>query len=218
MIVREAIDFKRGITSKKAIDVGMDSSRFWPKDFKHLSKGEKIKALDNFGDWWNDVMAQDFPNYLVSNQYLLEPLHVLLQQTFGENPYENIEGEPMIAYDGDDLEFDMDRNTLNIGDAIRINDSDAFLKFLGISDDLIPEVHYTFGADTINFEENDSEYEFTESDQKQLDDAHIIFRKYTNDLMKQMKDEHNFYFSREMLLDHIKSNNVKFDSEYNPVF
>ena len=142
MIVKEAIDFKRGQTSKKAIDVGMDSSRFWPKKYEHLEKKEKTKALDNFRDWWNDVMNVGVDDFIVSDQFLLEPAHVLLQQKFGENPYEVIGTEPLIDFDEDKLYYDASKKYVNPEDAIKINNNEAFLQFLGISDDLIPEIYF----------------------------------------------------------------------------
>ena len=218
VIVRESIDFKRGQPSKKGLDVGMDSSRFWPKNYKDLNKKEKEKALDNFRDWWNDTMHGGADDFITSDQFLLEPAHVLLKQKFGKNPYEVMGVEPLIDFDADTLYYNVSNKTVNVEDSIQINDNEVFLQFLGISDDLIPEVYFTIKKDGIDFEENDSQYEFTKSDLKQLSDATHIFDKYLNDLAQTIQDNHEYYYSDEMLKDHISSNNTQFDSEYNIAF
>ena len=203
--IKEALEFRRGQDSKEAMDVGKNSSLFWPKPWNKLKDEEKEKAIEKFTESDEyEMYAEDFvPYYLLSDEFLMEPSHDLLVQKFGPNPYEHIQGEPLIGYDPKSLEFDIEQGSIGVKDALEISDNEAFLKYLGFSEDLIPEIYYTILKDGIEFEENDSEYEFTNSDLEQIRDAQIIFRKYLNDRLQSMKDQYYWYFGEEGISEYL---------------
>jgi len=217
MLVKESIEFKRGQESKKGLDVGTYSSQYWPKKWEDLDKREKEKALINFKEIWENNMADEAESYITSDQFLLEPAHELLVQKFGKKPYEIIGVSPLIDFDPRTLYYDADRKYVDVSDSIQINDDEAFLQFLGIDDYLIPEVHYTITSDGIEFEKNDSEYEFTDADLDHLHIAKINFEKYLNDLAQVISDQAHYYYSDENLINHIEFNEIEFDPDLNPL-
>jgi hypothetical protein len=225
MIVKEAIDFKRGQTSKKSLNVGEIHS--WPKAYSELSEEEKKKAIQNHRDngKWGKYLEDNWDHIkqmIVSDQFLMEPAHVNLVDTFGENPYEKIGTEPMIDFDEKALQFDVDRKEIDVRNALTINSETAFLTYLGIPDHLIHQVWYDIQRDSIDFEWDsaDDEFEPSKEDEEYLIIAQKNFQKYLNDRIQVIKDGFTYYEENDEAIAEEFANGVEeaqFDYDLNKI-
>ena len=58
----------------------------------------------------------------------MEPAHTLLVQRLGKDPYKNtrVPDGPIVSFDEDNLEYNLDHRTINVRNALTINDFNAF--------------------------------------------------------------------------------------------
>jgi len=120
--------------------------------FDELSDDAKEKVIEKFREQRYD---EDISDWIIDDCYLLNPKGV----------HDLIIGNTRKVY------YDIYSGYINISKGMDIKDDKAFLNWLNIPIELHNEVYYTIKKDTIYFEENDCEYEFTENENKILDDV-----------------------------------------------
>ena len=162
--------------------------------FDELSDDIKEKVVEDFRE---DRHNWDISDWIKDDCYLLNPkgVHDLI-----------IENTRKVYYD-------IYRGYIDISKAMDIKDDRALLEWLNIPVDLQNKVYYTIGEDTIYFEENDFEYEFTKNDNKILDDAKEKFEEHCHWILKCMESSYDFYYSDECIIEDIKCNKYEFTKE-----
>ena len=156
----------------------------------------------------------DYGTWAVDDDYLFEPKHDELTKLFGDDFYENklnaskkYKDTPLIQNNRKDVYFDTDRNRHIDGHkAIEITSDKYFLEWLGLSDELMDKTHYVIDAtkdrypDTfIEFEPEDSDYEFTKEEQSVLDDATQKFANHMSSVLKNIESSIDYNYSDESI-------------------
>ena len=162
--------------------------------FDELSDDAKEKVIDSFRE---DRYEHDISDWIIDDCYLLNPEGV----------------DDLIIKNTRKVYFDLYRRNIDISEGMDIKDDRTFLEWLNIPIDLQNEVYYTIGEDTIYFEENDCEYEFTKNDTKILDDAKEKFEQHCDCILKRMQNSYDFYHSDECIIEDIKCNEYEFTKE-----
>ena len=131
--------------------------------FDELSDDAKEVAIKNERE---SKYEMDISQWIIDDCYLLNPRGV----------------HDLIIENTRKVYFDLYRGYIDISEAMHIKDDKAFLDWLNIPIELQNEVYYTIKERTIYFEENDCEYEFTENDNKILDDAKEKFEEHCSSI------------------------------------
>jgi hypothetical protein len=160
--------------------------------FDELSKEAKKKAIENQRSKYYEY--NDFCEWAIDDCFLLEPKHQELMDLFGEDFYKELnkhkkyKDEPLIK-NNRKIYFSLDRDRhIDISNAMEIQDNDLFLKWLGVTDKMIREdvVYFTIGKDTIDFEENRIDKDFTDENVEVLDEAKEKFEAHCQDILNRL--------------------------------
>lgn len=223
MIVREALEFQRGQASKSSLDVGKNST-YLRRSYDELTAEEQTKAAEKYKETggWDEYLANNWDfikDQIHSDQFLLEPPHVNMVDKFGKSPYEVIGVEPMIDFNKEYLQYDLERNMIDLRNVLDINSSEAFLTYLGLPSHLLPHVYYHIGKDYIDIEWDTYDYEPTDEDEESLQITEKNFEKYVSDLIQSLKDQYNWYEENlEPVKNHLEyEDDIKYDGDLNPV-
>ena len=197
LLVKEALNFERGKSSIRGLDVGIDRSETWPRSWEELTAEQKDLALEKYGeDHFIDREAMDL---LLSDEFLMEPAHAALVHRFGKDPYKEIGVEPLVGYDPDELYFDIGRKIINVKNALKINKIDAFYEFLGLDENLWNQVYMNIYDDEIEFEldSDDDEFELSKEDLENMKMAERNYEIYLNDRLNSIIESYEYGISDE---------------------
>ena len=168
--------------------------------FDELNELAKAKAIDNIREIY--YQSNDFAEYSIDDCYLLEPRHEELS-IFSE--YKDI-----LIKNNRKVYFDLDRNRhIDISQAMEIQNSTLFLKWLGLDQRLIDKVDYTILEDSIEFM-NQSENEFTVIQDAKLMAAEYKFKNHCEDILNYIEKSIDYLFSDESIIEDIFANDWEF--------
>jgi hypothetical protein len=163
--------------------------------FDELSDDAKEKVIESFRS--DRYEFHDISDWIIDDCYLLNPKGI----------------DDLIIENTRKVYYDLYRGYINISKGMNIKDDEAFLDWLNIHIDLQNEVYYTIKEDTIYFEENDCEYEFTENDNKILDDAKEKFEEHCNWILECIQSSSDYYYSDECIIEDIQCNEYEFTKD-----
>lgn len=163
--------------------------------FDELNDSAKEKAIDNIRKSY--YRYNDFSEYVLDDCYLLEPLELRANKE-------------ILIENNRKVYFSLDRNRyIDISNAMEIQNSTLFLKWLGIDDDLIDKVDYTILKDEIEFS-NQSDDEFTDEEITILYAAEIKFKLHCQDILNCIEKSIDYCFSDESITEDIYANELEF--------
>lgn len=181
-------------------------------EFNELSEKSKKIALRKYEEKIHDYFDMD--NYIFDNCFLFEPKHSELIELFADEY--NKMPLPIIGNNRKNISFtDYYGLTLQIDQAIEINNDKLFLLWLQIPLIMHDKVFYTFSSTRnrntkINFVENDINYEFTKDELSILENAENIFNCHICNIAKNIQKDIEYYFSDENIIEIINENEVLF--------
>jgi hypothetical protein len=166
-------------------------------EFNELSEEAKEKAIDNMRtrmyDW-------DIHYWVIDDCYLLNPKGI----------------NDLIIGNTRKIYYSLDRDRyIDISNGMEINNDIAFLEWLKIPFDIHDKVYYTIGKDTIEFEENEDGYTFTENELEILDNAKEIFEDHCHWVLNCIESSVEYYFSDEGVIEDIQCNEYEFTEKGN---
>ena len=166
-------------------------------EFNELSEEAKEKAIDNMRtrmyDW-------DIHYWVIDDCYLLNPKGI----------------NDLIIGNTRKIYYSLDRDRyIDISNGMEINNDIAFLEWLEIPFDIHDKVYYTIGKDTIEFEENEDGYTFTDNELEILDNAKEIFEDHCAWVLNCIESNIEYYFSDENIIEDITCNEYEFTEEGN---
>ena len=166
-------------------------------EFNELSEEAKEKAIDNMRtrmyDW-------DIHYWVIDDCYLLNPKGI----------------NDLIIGNTRKIYYSLDRDRyIDISNGMEINNDIAFLEWLKIPFDIHDKVYYTIGKDTIEFEENEDGYTFTDNELEILDNAKEIFEDHCDWVLNCIESNIEYYFSDENIIEDITCNEYEFTEEGN---
>jgi len=171
--------------------------------FNELNEEQKEKAIENIRN--SNYECNYFVEWAIDNCGLLEPPHEELIKLFGAN-YKF----PLLE-NNRKLYFELGRNRyIDISQAMIINDSNQFLKWLGLTPRLIEKIDYSIGKDTIEFE-NQSHLDLTTIEEQKLDRAVSKFEEHCGSILDNIEKDIDYRFTDEAITEDIESNEYEFN-------
>jgi len=172
-------------------------------DFQELTKEAKEKAIENYREKLYEY--NDFAQWAIDDCSLLEPQNKELENLFGKNyNFPLLENNRKIY-------FSLDRNRyIDISNAIIVNNEYQFLLWLGIPEKMIENVYFKIGEDTIEFEENDYQHEFTEKENEILKNAIEKFENHCENILDRIEKDIDYRFSDEAIIEELEINSFEF--------
>ena len=168
--------------------------------FDELNDSAKEKAIENIRESY--YRYNDFSEYVLDDCYLLEPR----QEELNIFP----EYKDLLIKNSRKIYFNLDRyRSIDISQAMEIQSSTLFLKWLGIDNDLIDKVDYTILKDSIEFM-NQSDDEFTDDEFTILEAAELKFKNHCNYILERIEMGIDYCFSDEGIEQDIISNDWEF--------
>lgn len=170
--------------------------------FEELTKEAKQVAIESVRqDYYSN---NDFANWAIDNCALLEPIQKELTDLFGK------EYDFPLIKNNRKVYFDTGRNRhIDISNAMEIQNSKQFLKWLGLNNRLIEKVDFTIGEDTIEFM-NCGEKEFTEIETNKIVFAVDKFENHCEDILKRIEADIDYRFTDEAITEDILANEYEF--------
>jgi len=178
--------------------------------FEELSKDAQEKAIENTR---NDYYRHnDFASWAIDDCSLLEPPHKEMIELFGKN-YDF----PLLENTREQLYFSTDRDWfIDISNAMKVTDTDDFYKWLGINTECFLDedgfciLEYEIGRDTIEFESNDWDIEFTDEQEDILKEATEKFEEHCEGILRNLKNDIEYRFTDEAIIEDIIANEYEF--------
>jgi len=173
-------------------------------NFKELSPEASEFAIRELSNNIDEMI--DISQYIIDDDALLEPKHEDLVKAFGENYWEKFKSGFLIN-NTRNIQYDIDYYSINISNAIKIDDDGLFLKYLGIPYDLMDKISYEILADEIVFHSDD---ELSENENEILREAYEKFLSLVDEILIRIESSYKYLHSKEFLVEHIESNDIKF--------
>lgn len=166
-------------------------------EFNELSEEAKEKAIENS----REIMCDwDISQLIIDNCYLLNPKGI----------------SDIIIDNTRKIYYSLDRDRhIDISNGMEVKDDTAFLRWLKIPFDIHDKVYYTIGKDTIEFEENEDGYTFTDNELEILDNAKEIFEDHCDWILECIEGAFEYYYSDEYIIEDIICNEYVFTEEGN---
>jgi hypothetical protein len=166
-------------------------------EFNELSEEAKEKAIENHRENMYDL---DIGYWVIDDCYLLNPKGI----------------DDLIIGNTRKIYYSLDRDRhIDISNGMEVKDDIAFLEWLEIPFDIHNKVYYTIGKDTIEFEENEDGYTFTDNEWEILDNAKEIFEDHCGWVLNCIESSIEYYFSDENIIEDITCNEYEFTEEGN---
>ena len=175
-------------------------------NFEELSEEAKEKAIEQFREklYYNN----DFAEWAIDDCYLLEPKDNELDELFGKDRPE------IIIKNNRKIYFSLDRNRyINIQHATEITSEYHFLKWLGLTNELIDKTFFTITEDSIIFEDYSFDNEITEKEQEILSNAIDKFEQHCEDILNRIEADIEYQFTDEAIKEYIEANEMEFTED-----
>ena len=181
--------------------------------FDELSNEAKENAIKQVRESYYEY--NDFCQWAIDDCALLEPLENELTEILGKD-YKF----PLLKNTRKKLYFSLDRNRfIDISNAMMITDDDDFLKWLEIDKNLFLDndgfliLDYKIGKDTIEFETNDFNIDFSNEQNKILDIAIEKFESHCNDILARIESGYEYRFTDEAIIQDIEATEMEFEKD-----
>jgi hypothetical protein len=188
--------------------------------FDELTKDAKDNAIEQIRQRrYNDY---DIIHWIIDDCYLFEPAHDELINLCGLE-YEKL--STPIFKNSRKLYFDLDRNRhIDASNAIEITNEKMFFQWLEIPDNMHENVYFTIKStysrypDTfILFQENDCQYEFTDQENKILENAKDKFSDHMETVLNRIEASYDYYFTDQSIIEDIEANDYQF-TDYGNIY
>ena len=164
--------------------------------FNELSEDAKKKAIEN--ERSSRYRNNDFAEWAIDDCFLLNPPYKEIEKINKELP------ENLLIKNTREIYFSLDRDRyIDISKAMNVQCEETLLKWLKITDRMIEEdnIYFTIGKDTIHFEENDPETNFSDRDLRILERAKKIFEDHCEQILKDIEASIDYRFTDECILE-----------------
>lgn len=192
-------------------------------NFDELTPEAKETAIEQIRESYYEY--NDFAEWAIDDDYLFEPKHNELVELFGGNFYEKMnkgskyKDEPMIGNTRKNIYFDTYRGSfLDCENALTVNNTEYFLKWLGIPETLEVDynIHTPSGRNndtTIEITLVNDEDSLTPEIETILEDAETKFNNHISDCLKNISEQIDFRFTDEAIKEDIEANDYEFTEE-----
>jgi hypothetical protein len=185
--------------------------------FNELTTEAKKVAIEQFRN--RKYEDSSVAEWAIDNCYLFEPENAVMETLFGEE-YIKLT-KPVIANTRKNIYFDTDRNrNLDVHKAIEITNEKMFLTWLEIPEKLQEKLFYTikntYGRypDTIiEFEEGENDYQFTEEENKILENAAEKFSNHMEEVLNRIEESIEYQFTDEYIAEEIEINQYEYTAD-----
>ena len=186
--------------------------------FEELTKDAQEVAIEEIRNGY--YQHNNFAEWAIDDCSLLEPLYKEMVDLFGAD-YDF----PLLENTREKLYYSTDRDWfIDISNAMKVTDTDAFYKWLGIDltkfedDNGFSILDYKIGEDTIEFETDSvsftyngiSLYDFTDEQNAILDKATEKFENHCDDILRRLQADIEYRFTDEAIKEDIESNDYEF--------
>jgi hypothetical protein len=184
--------------------------------FNELTTAAQQVAIEQFRD--RKYEDSSVSEWVIDDCYLFEPKNAVMEGLFGEE-YKKL-NKPVIA-NTRKVYFDTERNRhLDADEGIQINNEKMFLIWLGIPEEMHEKVYFTIKnnwaryPDTIiKFEENDSDYHFTEEENTILKNAANKFSDHMEEVLNRIGEAIDYQYSDECIAEEIEMNEYEYTAD-----
>lgn len=176
--------------------------------FNELNDKAKAKAIKEVRDSYYEY--NDFSEWAIDDCYLLNPCHKeveKLDKTITEN---------LLINNNRKVYFSLGRGRyIDISNAMEIVSKEVFLLWLGVTQRMVDAdlVHFKIGEDTIEFEENHWDKEFTERDLRILERAKEKFENHCEDILRSIEESIDHRYSDEAIEEDAIANEYEFTED-----
>lgn len=171
--------------------------------YDELSKETKEKALDQMREYY--YRYNDFIRWAIDDCALLEPIESELTELFGT------EYKFPLLKNNRSVFCSLDRNRhIDISEAIEIQNSTQFLKWLGLTETLIDEIDFRIHEDTIEFF---SENELSDDQNEKINDAVSKFNNHCQDILNRIESDYEYRFTDAAIIEDIDANGIEFTED-----
>lgn len=185
--------------------------------FNELTTAAQQIAIDQFRD--RKYEDSSVTEWAIDDCYLFEPRNAEMENLFGEE-YIKL-NKPVIANTRKNIYFDTERNRhLDADEGIEITNEKMFLIWLGIPEEMHEKVYFTIKnnwaryPDTIiKFEENDSDYHFTEEENTILENAADKFSDHMEEVLNRIGEAIDYQFTDECIAEEIEANQYEYTAD-----
>ena len=185
--------------------------------FNELTTEAQQVAIEQFRN--RKYEDSSVAEWAIDNCYLFEPENAVMETLFGEK-YIKLT-KPVIANTRKNIYFDTDRNRyLDIHQAIEITNEKMFLIWLGVPEEMHEKVYFKIknnwarNPDTIiKFEENDCDYQFTEEENKILENAAEKFNDHMEEVLNRIEQSIEYQFTDEYIAEEIEANEYEYTAD-----
>jgi len=175
-------------------------------NFDELTKESKEKAIEGVRELC--YVDNNFAEWAIDDCALLEPLHKDLFDLLGKNY-----NFPLIK-NNREIYFSLDRDKyIDVSNAMEITNKYQFLMWIGIPENMIENVDFSIGKDTISIEENSWDYEFNDNELKIINSAVEKFENHCDDILDRIRKDIDYRFSDEAIIEDILSNSFEFTED-----
>lgn len=177
--------------------------------FEELSEESKIEAIENRRNLLYE--SNDFLSWSIDDCYLLEPPQKELEKLYKTL---KIQSKDILIKNNRKVYVDLYYKTINISKAMEIQDNYLFLKWLGLNDRLINKVTFEIGKDTINIDlDCFQDCKLTKIEENKIDKAIEKFEQHCINILNNINESYNYYFSDECIIDDLIINLCEFTEE-----
>lgn len=170
--------------------------------FDELTEESKNKAIENTRQSYYEY--NDFAQWVIDDCALLEPKHQELEDLFGSDyDFPLLKNNRTVYYS-----LDRDRH-IDISNAMEVQNDIQFLRWLGLTEELINITDYVIGEDSIEFDV-DMENECTEEQQNILGQAQNKFENHCEDILNRIETDYNYRFTDEAIIEDINADDYEF--------
>lgn len=176
--------------------------------FEELNPEQQQQAIEKFRE--KLYQHNDFAEWAIDDCFLLNPPHKEVVKLTTELK------DDILIKNNRTIYFDLGRGRhLDISKAMEVQDNDLFLKWLGVTDRMIREeiVYFTIGKDTIEFEENDYNIDFSGRDLRILKRAKEKFEDHCSQILKDIEASIDYNFTDEAIKESIECNDYEFTED-----
>lgn len=158
----------------------------------------------------------DFSEWAIDNCFLLEPPHKELINLFGDDFYKELnkhnkyDDNPLIE-NNRKIYFSLGRNRyIDISNAMEVQNDHYFLEWLGLDEELIEITDYEIGTDTIDFDTNDFDIEYSGEQQRTLMLAKEKFEDHCENILQSIEADIDYRFTDEAIIEEITADESEF--------
>lgn len=185
--------------------------------FNELTTAAQQVAIDQFRNRkYEDTSVAE---WTIDDCYLFEPEHAEMTLLFGEE-YKKLT-KPVIANTRKNIYFDTERNRhLDADEGIEITNEKMFLTWLEIPTYLQDKLFYNitntydrYPDTVILFEEGETDYQFTDEENKILENAAEKFSDHMYSVLDRIEESIDYQFSDEYIADEIQANEYEYTAD-----